>query len=49
MSIKEGEEVQAKRIQNIFNKYYQKIPKSQERVIHSGIGSLQDSKQTCPK
>jgi hypothetical protein len=40
MGIKE-EELQAKEIQN----NSRKSPKSQERVAHSGIGSLQDTKQ----
>jgi hypothetical protein len=46
MGIEEGEEVQAKRIHNIFNEIIRKFPKSRESYAHSGTGSLQDTKQT---
>jgi hypothetical protein len=49
MGIEEGEEVQAKGIQNIFNKNNRKCPKSRESYAHSCIRSLQDTKQTLPK
>jgi hypothetical protein len=44
MGTEEGEEVQAKRIHNIFNKIIAEIFANPER--NSGIGSLQDTKQT---
>jgi hypothetical protein len=43
MGIEEGEEVQAKWIQQNSNR---KFSKSRERYAHSAIGSLQDTKQT---
>jgi CHASE3 domain sensor protein len=55
MGIEKGVEVQAKGICNIFNKYItkyiqqnnnRKFPKSRENYAHSGIGSLQDTKET---
>jgi hypothetical protein len=49
MSIEEREEVEAKGIHNIFNKIITKFPKSRENSAPSGSGSLQDTKQTCPK
>jgi hypothetical protein len=45
MGVEEGEEVQAKGIHNIFNKTI-KLPTSREKDVHSGIGTLQDTKQT---
>jgi hypothetical protein len=46
MGIEEGEEVQAKGIQNIFNKKNnRKFSKPRESYAHSGTGSLQDTKQ----
>jgi hypothetical protein len=50
MGIKEGGEVQAKGIGNVFNKNNsRKLPKSWERDAHPGSGTLQDTKQTWPK
>jgi hypothetical protein len=48
MGIEEGEEVQVKRICNVFKKII-KFPKSQEHFAHSDTGSLQDTKQTLQK
>jgi hypothetical protein len=45
MSIEEGEEVQAKRMYNIYNKIIT-LPKSRENYAHSGTGRLQNTEQT---
>jgi predicted nuclease with TOPRIM domain len=45
MGIEEGEEVQAKRTNNIFNKIItENFPR--EHYAHSGTGSFQDTRQT---
>jgi hypothetical protein len=54
MCIEEGEEVKEKRckpkVYVIHSKNNSRLfPKSQERDIHSSTGSLQNTKQTCPK
>jgi hypothetical protein len=47
MGIEEGEEVQAKGIHNIFNKTITEyFPNLKKVFSHSGIGILQDTKQT---
>jgi hypothetical protein len=47
MVIAEGEGVQTKGTCNIFNKLISEIfQKSQENFAYSGIGSLQDTKET---
>jgi chromosome segregation ATPase len=46
IGIEAREDVQAKRICNIFNNNNRKFPKSQECFAHSGTGRLQDTKQT---
>jgi hypothetical protein len=46
IDIEEGEEVQAKRICNIFNKIIAENVPNVEKTAHSGTGSLQDTKQT---
>jgi hypothetical protein len=48
MGIEEGEEVQAKRICNMFNKILTENFPNLEKVMHIqvGTGSLQDTKQT---
>jgi hypothetical protein len=42
----EGTRVQAKGIHKIFNKIIAKFSKSQESCVHSGTGSLHNTKQT---
>jgi hypothetical protein len=49
MGIKEGEEVQAKAMRNIFNKIITKFPRSRERYSHTDARGLQDTKQTRSK
>jgi hypothetical protein len=46
MGIKEGEEVQAKGMHNIFNKINGKFPKSREIYGHTHAKGLQNTKQT---
>jgi chromosome segregation ATPase len=46
MGIEEAAEIQAKGIHNIFNKIITDFSKSRERYAQSGIGNLQDTKQT---
>jgi hypothetical protein len=46
MSMEEGEEVQAKGIHNAFNKIIAENFPNIKRVVRSGTGSLQDTKQT---
>jgi chromosome segregation ATPase len=50
MGTEEGVKVQAKGIHNIFNKIItENFPYLKKVFAHSGTGSLQDTKQTCPK
>jgi chromosome segregation ATPase len=49
ISIEEGEEVQAKRMHNVFNKIIAELPKSRKNYAHSGTGSFQNTEQTWPK
>jgi hypothetical protein len=45
----EGKNMPAKDKGNIFNKMRAENSLNLKRDIHSGIGSLYDTKQTCPK
>jgi hypothetical protein len=49
MGIKEGEEVQAKEMHNIFNKRIIKFLNSREIYSHTDARVLQNTKQTRPK
>jgi chromosome segregation ATPase len=46
MDIEEGEEIQAKRTHNIVNKIITENFSNRKTNIHSGTGSLQNTKQT---
>jgi hypothetical protein len=46
MGTEEGEEVQAKGMHNIFNKTVRQFLKYRENYAHTGIGGLQNTKQT---
>jgi hypothetical protein len=50
MGIEEGEEIQTKGIDNLFNKIViENIPQPQEREGHPGARSLQNTKPSGPK